>query len=157
MRVKTTNNSSSAIKREFRAYHITWVAEYGVIPDTSLQYSHRCHNGRCINPEHGIWETDLENKARNRCQGTSHLELPNHADLQLCAHSVPCLSSAAAVLSWSDSRVITPPQLSSAVRSGSAGVAVGVLSSPPASPEVKTPVQDEFEVDEDFEAALFNL
>ncbi len=155
MRVRTTN-SSPAIKREFRAYHITWVAEYGTIPNTSLQYSHRCHNGKCINSAHGIWETDQENKARNKCHGSSHLELPNHAYLQLCTHSIPCLSAAPPVLSWSDPRVVSPPQppVSSAVVSGS----VGVLSSPPASPVMREPCTEaEFEVDEEFEAALLTI
>lgn len=154
MRVRITN-SSTAIKREFRAYHITWVAEYGTIPNTSLQYSHRCHNGRCVSPAHGVWETDQENKARNKCQGSSHLELPSGAYLQLCTHIIPCLSAAPPVLSWLDPRVIKPPQppVSSAVVFGS----VGVLSSPPASPGGGASAEAEFEVDEDFEAALLTI
>ena len=78
------------------------------------------------------------------------MELPNHAYLQLCIHSLPCLSAAPAVLAWSDPRVITPPQpLPVAVPPGASG-SVGVLSSPPAS-------EDDFGVDEELEAAFLNL
>lgn len=83
------------------------------------------------------------------------MELPNHAYLQLCTHNIPCLSPAPPVLSWSDPRVITPPQptVTSAVVSGSAGV----LSSPPVSPVGEASAEAEFEVDEDFEAILLTL
>ena len=108
MRVRVANGGPE-IKREFRAYHVTWVAAYGQIPDTTLQYSHRCHNGKCVEPTHGTWDTDQENKARNACQNHSHLQLPNGAFIQLCPHSPPCLSAARAIETWQDARVIQPP------------------------------------------------
>ena len=108
MRVRITNGGPE-IKREFRAYHVTWVSEYGQIPDTTLQYSHRCHNGKCVEPTHGTWDTDQENKARNACQSHSHLQLPNGAFIQLCPHTPICLSAAKAIETWHDPRVVRPP------------------------------------------------
>jgi hypothetical protein len=108
MRVRVANGGPE-IKREFRAYHVTWVSAYGQIPDTTLQYSHRCHNGKCVEPTHGTWDTDQENKARNACQNHSHLQLPNGAFIQLCPHTPICLSAAKAIKTWDDPRVVQPP------------------------------------------------
>jgi|SRR5271170_467162 len=88
MRVRVTN-SSTELKRDFKAYHVTWVAANSPIQDTTLQYSHRCHNCLCINDAHGTWESDKENKARNVCRGRSHLQLPNGALINLCKHNHP--------------------------------------------------------------------
>ena len=107
--MRVTANEQAAIKREFRAYHVTWVAEFGVIPDITLQYSHRCHNELCVNPKHAVWESDLENKSRNMCRQHSHLRLPNAATIRLCPHLLPCISPAPDIDDWQDERVLVPP------------------------------------------------
>lgn len=79
-------------KRDFMAYHVTWVAEHGRIPDVNLSYSHWCHDACCVNPLHGGWESLPENSARNKCERNSHLVLPNGAIIVLCQHQPVCLS-----------------------------------------------------------------
>jgi len=77
-------------KSNFRPWHITWISAYGVT-SINLQYSHRCHNENCVQPEHGVWESDLDNKSRNGCRSASHLVLPDGTVILICTHSQCCL------------------------------------------------------------------
>lgn len=88
----------------FRPWHLTWFYTYGPIPNTQLQYSHRCHNELCINPAHGIWEFDQQNKDRNGCKHGSHIILPDHTIIRVCPHDPPCLTPKI-IESWDDDRV----------------------------------------------------
>jgi hypothetical protein len=92
----------------FKSYHITWVAWAGEDIPAGLQYSHRCHQPTCIEPSHGTWETDEENKDRNRCKGSSHIILSHQAiAITLCDHSPePCLSAAPEIVSGDDPRIV---------------------------------------------------
>ncbi|KAK9427106.1 hypothetical protein V1505DRAFT_318132 [Lipomyces doorenjongii] len=91
-------------KINFRAYHITWMAANGpILPDNPPQYSHRCHQPLCVEPTHGVWESDVGNKDRNRCSAHSHIFFQEHM-LVLCPHTPCCLTPL--TLSTSDSRVV---------------------------------------------------
>ena len=94
-------------KRDFMAYHITWVAANGPIPDPQLSYSHLCHNGLCVEPKHGLWETLADNSARNVCRANSHATLPNGAVLTICPHNPACCSGRSA--GWDDPMFAFPP------------------------------------------------
>ena len=95
-------------KRDFMAYHVTWVAENGRIPNPTLNFSHRCHDGLCVAPMHGLWEDLPTNSARNACMGNSHLVLPNGAIVRLCPHEPSCLSGPV-LASWDDPAIVVPP------------------------------------------------
>ncbi len=61
-------------KKNFNPRHVMWLATYGTLPlDGNLQYSHRCHNGNCVEPTHGVWENSVQNNQRNYCQTGSHV------------------------------------------------------------------------------------
>lgn len=77
-------------KSNFRPWHICWIASNGEAP-TSLQYSHRCHEGNCCEATHGIWENDATNKARNGCKSCSHVVLQDGRVIITCPHNPPCL------------------------------------------------------------------
>jgi hypothetical protein len=81
-------------KINFRPWHITWIAANGPAP-VGLQYSHRCHHENCVEPTHGVWEKDVENKSRNTCKNCSHVFLPDQSTkaIRLCFHSPCCLTS----------------------------------------------------------------
>lgn len=90
------------------AYHVTWVAACGRIPNTRDSYSHRCHDGLCVAPKHGLWEDLPTNLGRNRCRDNSHLLLPNGAIVLLCPHE-PCCLSGRSLASWDDPAIVRPP------------------------------------------------
>lgn len=50
-------------------YHVAWASANAQAPpaQAGMQYSHLCHNPRCVEPKHGIWETRAANVARNGC------------------------------------------------------------------------------------------
>lgn len=82
---RTTFDGETVSKKFCPTYHVTWVAEYGPIPDPpvggiSLEYSHICHQGCCINPKHGVWESATANITRNYCR------VPEEA----CFHQPQC-------------------------------------------------------------------
>ena len=87
------------------SYHITWVAQYGTVPDIrGREYSHLCHTPCCVAPTHGVWENNKDNKARNSCRdGKSHYLFDNGPNdrhlLRLCSHEPPCLSGTE-VFNW---------------------------------------------------------
>lgn len=92
----------------FRPWHITWVSRNGPAPQ-GLQYSHRCSHGNCVEPSHGAWETDLDNKSRNGCRGKSHVVLPVNQEgesvvVRLCNHEPACIMPVV-LDDWKDSRV----------------------------------------------------
>lgn len=89
-------------KRNFRPWHIVWIDKYGEAP-SGLQYSHRCHEENCIEPTHGVWESDPLNKARWACGRCSHLILPDGTSVRICDHSPHCLRPFV-VKDWDDSR-----------------------------------------------------
>ena len=96
-------------KANFRPHHVAWMdgtPEGRPLPldDRRLQYSHRCHNGDCVEESHGVWETDRENKSRNYCQNGSHVFLPDGHVIVICPHSLPCLVGVR-IDSWDDPRV----------------------------------------------------
>jgi homing endonuclease-like protein len=82
-----------------------WIAYNDQPAPIGLQYSHRCHNENCINPNHGIWESDQNNKSRNRCANSSHVILPNHDIILTCPHKPPCLTPTH-IRDADDSRII---------------------------------------------------
>lgn len=89
-------------KSNFRPWHITWIATYGLAP-VGLQYSHRCHEENCCEPTHGIWEDDVTNKSRNKCQTCSHVVLPSGQIVLCCLHVPACLRPI--ILQAGDSRL----------------------------------------------------
>jgi len=94
----------SVFRKQFRPWHVRWVAKNGSVHDTSLQYSHRCHNTNCIADGHGVWETDRENKNRDGCRSCSHVILPDGTVIKVCKHK-PCCLRPVLVKSWQDPRV----------------------------------------------------
>lgn len=87
----------------FRPWHITWISQNGPAP-LALQYSHRCNTTNCVEPSHGCWETDQENKSRHNCKSGSHLLFPDGKIFQLCTHT-PCCYTPERILS-NDNRFI---------------------------------------------------
>ena len=66
------------------AYHITALVG-GAIPPlvAGWGWSHRCHNPRCVNPRHGLWELWVVNRGRDGCPGGEG-----------CVHSPICIPRA---------------------------------------------------------------
>ena len=58
-------------RQQFAAaeYRITSTAASGQPPPNCprLEWSHRCHNPRCVEPRHGLWEDWHTNRARDPC------------------------------------------------------------------------------------------
>ena len=98
--IRATINGKTS-RRATMTYHLTWVAEYGLIPSGNggarLEFSHRCHQSCCINPKHGGWELPGLNKAREQCRperGGSHTIGEGGGSVLRCPHGTPCLSVA---------------------------------------------------------------
>jgi hypothetical protein len=101
MRVKLNDESK---KVNFRPYHLTWMAANETIPsNTLLQYSHRCHQPCCVEPTHGVWEIDIDNKNRNKCVNCSHVIFNNQL-ITLCPHNPTCLTPQ--MITNDDTRVV---------------------------------------------------
>jgi len=99
------NEDDKIRKNNYRPWHVVWIAtNESIIENTTLQYSHRCHNENCCESTHGIWETDEQNKNRNRCRNCSHLILPDGTIIQLCPHEPFCLTPIR-LESWDDGRI----------------------------------------------------
>lgn len=86
-------------RRNFRPWHITWMAKYGTdnIPisqDNHIEYIHRCHENNCCEPKHGYWGTSAQNKATNHCKTASHIilqtESSEHKVKKICPHKPSC-------------------------------------------------------------------
>lgn len=59
---------------------ISWVA------------SHLCHNSRCIDPTHLVWEPDWYNRSRDNC--LREVECPKcSCRFPVCSHEPPCLKA----------------------------------------------------------------
>ena len=61
-------------------YHVTWTAANSRPPPSvpGQQFSHRCHEPRCVEPSHGCWEMEGPNKARDVCRvGTAGRPCPH--------------------------------------------------------------------------------
>ncbi|TPX55934.1 hypothetical protein SpCBS45565_g08477 [Spizellomyces sp. 'palustris'] len=86
---------------------LTVTKSHGMAP-LGLQYSHRWHNGNCVEPSHGIWEADAPNKARWSCREASHIVLPDGRCLCICSHSPSCYRPVV-VNSWTDERFVNLP------------------------------------------------
>jgi hypothetical protein len=73
-------------RRQFRAlaYHVVWCDENDSPPPAAagLFYSHLCHNSRCVEARHGVWETMTENRERARCVEDGGA---------LCTHTPACV------------------------------------------------------------------
>lgn len=72
--------------RQFQApsYHITWSAAANQPPlRGNIEYSHRCHRKRCVEPTHGVWEGRADNRSREACRGLGVGAA--------CGHNPPCL------------------------------------------------------------------
>jgi hypothetical protein len=106
-RAQRSMRVSGGQKSNFRPWHITWIAENGEAP-LGLQYSHRCHNGNCVEPSHGTWEADTVNKDRWSCRGASHVVLPDGKCICICPHNPTCYRPLA-VNSWADERFVNLP------------------------------------------------
>jgi len=63
----------------FKLYNPTTEVKLG---DRTMQVSHLCHNGMCINPAHLAFEGDLLNKDRTKCA---------HGSAELCPHDPKCI------------------------------------------------------------------
>ena len=62
-------------------------------PAAGWQVSHLCHNGSCVNQPHLCLETAAQNRARNMCQGWTHIVCPcgcNHR-FNPCPHQPQCI------------------------------------------------------------------
>jgi len=94
-------------KVNFRPWHITWIAANGHAP-LHLQYSHRCNQENCAEESHGLWETDVANKARWSCRICSHLILPDGRIIRICPHE-PCCLVPLQLDTWDDPRFVRPP------------------------------------------------
>lgn len=84
-------------RRNFRPWHITWMAKYGSnipIDQGPIEYIHRCHENNCCEPKHGYWGTSAQNKATNDCRTASHivLQLENgeYRIKKICPHKPSC-------------------------------------------------------------------
>jgi len=91
-------------KHNFRAYHITKITIDGPAP-RGREYSHRCHEPRCVNTVHGVWEHGRYNKDREGCINASHLILPDLTIIRLCPHDPVCLTPIH-IRHWDDRRII---------------------------------------------------
>lgn len=84
--------------KRLRCDFVTGVARYGPPPDfKNMQYSHRCHQPSCLNPQHGTWESAKKNHARHRCKvGESHLLFEEKRGrrflMKTCEHDPVCIS-----------------------------------------------------------------
>jgi hypothetical protein len=68
----------------------------GMFAYKGMEVSHRCHNNRCVNPDHMLLETVANNKARNGCAGHGMCACPYcpqrpHKTL-MCSHNPPCMA-----------------------------------------------------------------
>jgi len=68
----------------------------GLFAYKGMEVSHRCHNNRCVNPDHMLLETVANNKARNGCAGHGQCACPYcprrpHTTL-MCSHNPPCMA-----------------------------------------------------------------
>jgi len=86
-----------------RPWHITWVGTYGMAP-IGLTYSHRCPIHNCVEPSHGVWETDVANKSRNYCKTAAQVGLPDGTLVTVCPH-VPCCLNLVLVVALDDRRL----------------------------------------------------
>jgi len=62
-------------------------------PPAGWQVSHLCHVGSCVNPAHLTLEMAAANRARNICQGWTHITCPcgcNHR-FNPCRHVPQCV------------------------------------------------------------------
>lgn len=84
-----------AKKINANAYHVTWMAHHnqprpGKVGE--FDYSHRCHEGRCINPQHGVWEPRSLNVQRSKCKAAgSHVIVGGVVQRTLCPHEPVCV------------------------------------------------------------------
>ena len=62
-------------------------------PPVGWQVSHLCHNGGCVNPGHLYLETAAANRARNMCQGWTHIVCPCGCNFLFnpCQHRPQCI------------------------------------------------------------------
>lgn len=68
----------------------------GMFAYKGMEVSHRCHNNRCVNPDHMLLETVANNKARNGCAGHGTCACPYcpqrpHTTL-MCNHAPTCMA-----------------------------------------------------------------
>ena len=53
-------------------YHATWVNAFGYVEvmenGQAPSYSHRCHEKKCCEAKHGVWESGGDNARRNSCR-----------------------------------------------------------------------------------------
>ena len=68
----------------------------GMFAYKGMEVSHRCHNNRCVNPDHMLLESVANNKARNGCAGHGMCACPYcpqrpHKTL-MCSHNPPCMA-----------------------------------------------------------------
>eukprot|EP00300_Choanocystis_sp_HF-7_P005872 c1432_g1_i1.p1 GENE.c1432_g1_i1~~c1432_g1_i1.p1 ORF type:complete len:166 (+),score=12.58 c1432_g1_i1:52-549(+) len=79
-----------ATRVNFRPWHLAWAGMFGEIP-VGLQYSHRCPEENCIEPSHGVWESDHDNKDRWSCRLASHVLVDGKVH-RLCKHKPVCFN-----------------------------------------------------------------
>lgn len=65
------------------AYHVTWCAAAKQPPPgiPGHGWSHRCHNPRCVEPRHGLWQSWTDNVQRDGCAD----------DAENCPHDPVCI------------------------------------------------------------------
>ena len=68
---------------------MTWLAHNQQVCPQGLEYSHRCNNNQCINPQHGVWETPEQNLVSDL--NYTHSSYKNCTDLYCYLLSLPSL------------------------------------------------------------------
>jgi len=86
-----------------RPWHLTWIGTYGMAP-LGLTYSHLCPFSDCVEPSHGVWESDIVNKSRNYCKAAAQVILPNGKMITICPHVPRCVNPLI-IVNWDDPRV----------------------------------------------------
>ena len=116
MRSPRSNEEKRTIQKSVFAYHVMFVDSlskdqknilskeefFGNNHKIGKVYSHLCHNGNCINPSHGVLETNKDNLARNTCfndaviflwKRTGTGSVFEYKKIDRCTHTPKCIKT----------------------------------------------------------------
>ena len=66
---KTRNRPILSVRRKSKiAYRVIKAERDGPCPP-GAGFSHLCHSSLCVNPDHGVWESNLKNRRREGTKG----------------------------------------------------------------------------------------